>query len=148
MRFRKVRIAWSVGWATVAALLCGLWMRSYRVTETVSWGHRTASSAVVGAVVSNYGTLVLGRVVSPPAQRLPLEYTEGWAYRSGASQRDREQFEWESGGGEVNVQFPTWLLVSAVMVVGAFPWFRFSLRTLLIALTLVATGLGLSVYMF
>lgn len=148
MRFRKVRIAWSVGWAVVALVLCGLWVRSYWVTETVSWGHRTKSRAVVGAVVSNYGTLVLGRVVSPPAKRLPLEYTDGWEYRSGASQRDREQFGWESGGGEVHVQFPTWLLVSAFGLVGAFPWFRFSLRTLLIALTLVATGLGLSVYVF
>ena len=30
MRYRKLRIAWTVAWAVVAALLCVLWIRSYR----------------------------------------------------------------------------------------------------------------------
>jgi hypothetical protein len=30
MRFRKLRIAWSVGWSLLAVLLIALWVRSYR----------------------------------------------------------------------------------------------------------------------
>ena len=29
VKFRKLRIAWSVGWGLVAVLLCVLWVRSY-----------------------------------------------------------------------------------------------------------------------
>src|SRR5262245_26259149 len=29
MKFRKLRIAWSVAWGVVALLLAGLWVRSY-----------------------------------------------------------------------------------------------------------------------
>ena len=29
MRFRKLRIAWSVAWGVLAVLLCVLWVRSY-----------------------------------------------------------------------------------------------------------------------
>ena len=29
MKYRKLRIAWSVAWGIVAVLLCVLWVRSY-----------------------------------------------------------------------------------------------------------------------
>ena len=29
MKFRNLRIAWSVGWGVLAVLLCVLWVRSY-----------------------------------------------------------------------------------------------------------------------
>ena len=29
MKFRKLRIAWSVAWGAVAVLLCALWVRNY-----------------------------------------------------------------------------------------------------------------------
>ena len=35
MRYRKLRIAWSVGWGVVAVLLCVLWVRSYRWIDEV-----------------------------------------------------------------------------------------------------------------
>src|SRR4051812_39587288 len=38
MRFRKLRIAWSVFWGLAAALLIVLWVRSYWWTDTV-WGY-------------------------------------------------------------------------------------------------------------
>src|SRR5689334_2392731 len=38
MRYRKLRIAWSVGCGVVAALLCVLWMRSYWSKDLLS-GH-------------------------------------------------------------------------------------------------------------
>jgi hypothetical protein len=35
MRFRKLRIAWSVAWGVVAVLLCVLWVRSYTTLDEV-----------------------------------------------------------------------------------------------------------------
>src|SRR5262245_55846088 len=38
MRFRKLRIAWSVGWGLAAALLVVLWVRSYASYEWIASG--------------------------------------------------------------------------------------------------------------
>ena len=35
MRFRKLRIAWSVGWGIACVLLIVLWVRSYWYKDTV-----------------------------------------------------------------------------------------------------------------
>jgi hypothetical protein len=57
------------------------------------------------------------------------------------------QFHTESG--ETGVPF--WFLSIATVSIGAIPWWirtpqRFSLRTLLIVMTLLAVGLGLAVF--
>src|SRR5438105_1666000 len=46
MRFRKLRIAWSVFWGLAAVLLIALWVRSYWILNSldVSGGHRFTSS--------------------------------------------------------------------------------------------------------
>jgi hypothetical protein len=48
-----------------------------------------------------------------------------------------------------DIHVPFWLLIIATIVLGSFPWLphRFSLRTLLIATTLVAVVLGLIVWL-
>ena len=50
-------------------------------------------------------------------------------------------------GGDTAVILPIGWLLAAMIVVGSIPWlhWRFSLRTLLIATTLVAMGLGIIV---
>src|SRR3954471_5078772 len=35
MKYRKLRIAWSVGWGLLAVLLTVLWVRSYLMTDEV-----------------------------------------------------------------------------------------------------------------
>jgi hypothetical protein len=40
MKFRKLRIAWSVGWGLLAVLLVVLWVRSYSHRE--GWIHQTS----------------------------------------------------------------------------------------------------------
>ena len=37
MKYRKLRIAWSVAWGAVAVLLCVLWIRSYWQIEHIFW---------------------------------------------------------------------------------------------------------------
>ena len=36
MKYRKLRIAWSVAWGVVAVLLCVLWVRSYWWADDVT----------------------------------------------------------------------------------------------------------------
>lgn len=45
MKYRKVRIAWSVAWALVAVLLCALWVRSYAWHDTVIYEEGTRTTA-------------------------------------------------------------------------------------------------------
>jgi hypothetical protein len=53
----------------------------------------------------------------------------------------------QNGSSSFQLGIPYWLLVIAAAAFGASPWClrRFSLRTLLIATTLVAVGLGVVV---
>jgi hypothetical protein len=44
MRFRKLRIAWSVGWGIACVLLIVLWVRSYSWSESYSECARAGAS--------------------------------------------------------------------------------------------------------
>jgi hypothetical protein len=55
-------------------------------------------------------------------------------------------FNWQFSKGVTDISLPLWLIVPILAAVGATPWIkRFSLRTLLIAMTLVAVVLGIIV---
>ena len=49
MRFRKLRIAWSVGWGVACLLLIALWVRSYWWVEGVSVTNGPRHSVVIGS---------------------------------------------------------------------------------------------------
>jgi hypothetical protein len=70
----------------------------------------------------------------------PLKKWHPWKY---------SKHNYASGSIERDLSLPHWFLVAVVGTIGAIPWItnarRFSLRTLLIATTLVAVGLGLIV---
>jgi hypothetical protein len=135
MRFRKLRIAWSVFWGLACVLLIALWVRSY------SWYDFTQS----GGITSANGKLHLGRTVtitryadySPSPQQL-IENRFGMLSITSAGVTAVP-----SGGG---ITIPYWLLQVPVLVLAAAPWKRFSVRTLLIAITLVAVVLGIATY--
>ena len=110
MKYRKLRIAWSVTWGVVAVLLCVLWVRSYLAVHDELGIHNSIYLSDGGYIHSFEGP-TLGDVL--PA-RLPF-------------------------------------VIPVVVAAGltSLPWFpfRFSLRTLLIATTLVAVVLGLIVWL-
>ena len=54
-RFRKLRIAWSVGWGILALLLLGLWVRSYWAGDYINY--ISSPSGRINSVGSIYGTL-------------------------------------------------------------------------------------------
>ena len=181
MRFRKLRIAWSVAWSVLCVLLVMLWVRSNywradrlhcplwdkqafvvasmygRVTvvayepspEPNEWkngyfSYRVDDQQAFPGYVSN-SVLGFGRLQRPfhyvPEVVVPMPgKPAGWntVYNAGATM--------VNGSG---VFVPDWFLVGVAGGLAVAPWLklsrRFSLRTLLIATTLVAVVLGLIV---
>jgi hypothetical protein len=131
---RYLRIAWSVGCGILCLLLIGLWVRSnggngYYCDYQYS-GTRHFQSRLI------YGSLYLG--------------TEPYVFRSG----NLEFGSWQSAPipNDLAVRYWTVIPLSVpTMLFGlaaATPWlrWRFSLRTLLIAMTLLAVVLGAIVF--
>ena len=56
MKYRKLRIAWSVAWGVVAVLLCVLWVRSYWWAERfcLAKSHRQSSLRPSGVAVGSF----------------------------------------------------------------------------------------------
>jgi hypothetical protein len=149
MRFRKLRIAWSVTCGIACVLLIVLWVRSY--TRRDRW--ETPANSTTVSVEST-----LGRV---SVFHAPGDGTWTWhkstepddTYLFGA---EKEQ-AWHTGFagfavyttfGHRTFRVPHWFFVLVSALAAAAPWirWRFSLRTLLVAATLVAVVLGLVAY--
>jgi hypothetical protein len=146
MRFRKLRIAWSVFWTLAAVLLVVLWVRSYWRVETMSY---TNSAKGYTGVRSDEGKFVIyrGHLQPPPRE------TPGWKYSRfyDSLHQYRGVMWWPWTNRRDMAILPYWFLVSLSAIFAAAPWIRqlhlrFSLRTLLIATTLVAMVLGLAVW--
>jgi hypothetical protein len=185
MRFRKLRIAWSLFWGLAALLLIVLWARSYSYLDIVK-GPWLSGRAF--QVASTTGRFLVTRFQLTKGDHF------GWV-RSTQSQVDdnfnsdpkitylKNQLDMmrlaEQHGSEPDEkryslmiedmnrkiaalrvsyanQFstratwrvPIWCVVISAATLAAVPWLpnRFSLRTLLIATSLVALVLGLVVY--
>jgi hypothetical protein len=155
MKFRKLRIAWSVGWSLLAVPLIVLWVRSYWWSDQLYCPVRTQTGVALTSEAGRFGlssylpsTFV--KIWSGRAGEVPT----GWSRRSSRLLRSPNtapaMFTSGSDAYFSYVTFPCWLPVLLSMTLAATPWvFRkvqFSIRTLLIATTLVAVLLGLVVY--
>src|SRR4051812_42476544 len=95
MRFRKLRIAWSVFWGLAAVLLIVLWVRSYRLNDNLMFA--TNKSAVTGfksnlCLVSNWGFIQVMRAEL-------LDEKHDWKYwNQPAWWRTDVGFEWRDDG--------------------------------------------------
>src|SRR5262245_8434139 len=105
MKFRKLRIAFSVTCGVICLLLIVLWVRSY-------WWHdivfKVEPGDQVTAVRSSYGTAYFARMVVPPRvgrTSAPL-IPHGWRIRSSEANEVRKQFAWRFTPGNVIVMFP------------------------------------------
>jgi hypothetical protein len=154
MRFRKLRIAWSVAWCMVAVLLCVLWVRSYFQTDFVTSVNKSRMATTLG---STSGAVYFARSDGSPLQFktrnggfavVTAVETKGWKYASDKPARLESMFLWKVVGKDLMIQIPIWLSAIPLATLAAAPWirYRFSLRTLLIATTLVAVALGLAGY--
>ena len=123
VRYRKLRIAWSVVWGVACLLLIALWVRSYWWLDFLYYQY----SATHCLRVILHGGNVL----------LLTEASQGQALTYGSVRQS---------GFDSTVWYvvPIWffsVLVSLAAIAPWLPW-RFSLRTLLIAMTLAGLLLG------
>jgi hypothetical protein len=134
MRYRKLRIAWSVCCAIACVLLIALWVRSYWWWDQLSVA---IGSDTTLAIESMRGDLVVGSYGAGPYWDIYSRSLNGTPPGNLAL-----------APGDVRV--PERFLVLLFAALAAAPWLpwwskRFSLRTLLIATTLIAVVLGLIV---
>jgi hypothetical protein len=147
MRFRKLRIAWSVVWTLVCALLTVLWVRSY-------WVHDVVQIIVLKRAAEFWSAK--GEVFL----NIYSESDHGF-FRIEHFSFDVDSFIWQvnytlagfyigKDGDVWLVRTPFWFVVPLAAAIITVPWlhkhFHFTLRTLLIATTLFALLLGLVVY--
>jgi hypothetical protein len=137
MKHRKLRIGWSVACGVVAVLLIALWVRSYSWLDTVSLLGKYPLASFQGNILCNKPWVISYEGPTPPS--LP-------SYRYGICTIPSTQpglFILVGGHS-----LPLWCSIVLAIGVGIAGWLpqRFSLRTLLIATTLVAVGLGLIVW--
>jgi hypothetical protein len=146
-RFRKLRIAWSVGCGITAVLLAVLWVRSYFWWDVATFRVPKYNGI---SMKSFQGQLVLK----------DTDLTSGIAWPTGMEARSANDYQvkfWESGGtnwakvmrpnnsSSVTLNHRTLIMIASVGLI--MPWiklrWRFSLRTMLVATTLVAAVLWL-----
>jgi len=149
MRFRKLRIAWTVFCALACVLLTVMWVRSYWYLESVLSDYGNVST-VRGTVIVNFFDFVYAWKLEK--NRWAVTQNAPWRWSHDAPMRRWPPIRIsEPAIGVRRVELEYWFLTSMFVLLGAAVWqsrihFRFSLRTLLIATTLVAIVLGLVVY--
>ena len=129
---RAMRIAWTAFWGVAAVLLVVLWVRSYWWTDFLMPSSRAG-------VVSATGSLICIR-------DSPLDWPLGWT----SIRPDANLVEATRSEASLNaiIVMYCWLVLGTLLLASS-PWLmrkRFTTRTLLIATTLVAVGLGLMVW--
>ena len=150
MKYRKLRIAWSVAWGIVAVLLCVFWVRSVSFSRDESVWIYTPRGGVT--LVNLYGKAILKVAIragavpnvvtgmqssvnpQPELSFYGMKFYAGFLLRRGSNNFD--------------LFMPYWFLTLLSLSLAPLAWLhrRFSLRTLLIATTLVALALGLIVW--
>jgi hypothetical protein len=139
MRYRKLRIAWTMFCGIACVLLIALWARSFWASDNVKWVYSTPRG--IGATVFN-GHILVSNYIYVGANRVEWRLNRS---------PDDAPVMWILGlkYGPDSVVLPLWLLAVISAALSFVPWFsfkRFSLRTLLIATTLVAAMLGVIVW--
>ena len=147
MRFRKLRIAFSVTCLIACVLLIVLWVRSFHEIDWVA-GPLPGSSGF--CVMSRIGGLGFVLLLQPDqADRVWVMKTEP-IFELKLPYRTALGFvEYLATPTAYRVRVPYWFPFLLSAAAAGVPWlrWRFSLRTMLIATTLVAAALGLIMWL-
>lgn len=137
-------IKWRLSWRNaylavclfVTALSCGLWNRSYKCADITDRVSALNVCSMNGKLFVGETFMLTGRDALNPQSPVPDSHL-------GICTLSPDRFELIPIGG--GVALPYWVILVVVTPLAAAPWlrWRFSLRTLLIATTLVAGVLGL-----
>jgi len=159
MRSHKLRTAFSCLCGLLALLMIALWVRSYRLWDIIYCRPTTTTAfralSTEGTVHFRNASKSLPAMGSPPAM--------GWSRRTssykgyGSEIADASGFKKTFRGFESRLHrggwhLPYWFLVLIAVGLAAAPWvfrwsWRFSLRTLMIVVTLSAVLMWLILYL-
>jgi hypothetical protein len=135
MKYRKLRIAWSVVCGVLCLLLIALWARSHRrLGEQLSY---VSSTGRGWYIASSPGAATLTTALHNPAE--PGEWRMYSAWEPGFL--GFKTFTYRSS---TSIKVPLWFVCTGMFACAVIPWlrWRFSLRTLLIGMTVAAATLG------
>jgi hypothetical protein len=154
LRFRKLRIAWSFFCGILCLLLIVLWVRSYRWLDVIEVpvpnAKRLFLNTGMGCIQAllddgSRGRVRPWRVRHKRVQELLDTIEQINKAESAMGVRPTHSLSYHKFGfvGDT-LCVPHWFLVLLFTTFAAVPWLRlrFSLRTLLIATTLIAVALG------
>jgi hypothetical protein len=146
MKYRKLRIAWSVGCSMLCLLLIALWVRSYRIQDLIH-GHLIGVSSF--SVSSRHGALG----VFPIHDRQQFRYSTLELVKPALKPTAKAlgfEVYWYSFDGIYGLRVPYWFLVLTAVGMAAISFVRirrrFSLRSLLIVMAILAVVLGAVTY--
>jgi hypothetical protein len=149
---KYLRIAVTALSLTACVLLVALWVRSYWWADDVGTlsigGHEITADSYCGTT-----TFFIYENANAASSDMYFDCYEIKEYydkvRAFFDYYRIEESFWDRAADCIVT--PHWFWVSVSLSIGAFPWIhwskRFSLRTLLIATTLVALGLGVVIYL-
>jgi hypothetical protein len=152
MRFRKLRIAFSALCGLAAVSLVVLWAGSDSRIYRITWHYNRAEALQVGSCAGlvELRTFKDSPIPVPPSanhtgREFMCEWFESMRLING---KMRWWFESPSPVSHFDFEIPHWFLIMIFCGLATMPWlrFRFTLRTLLIATTLIAAVLGLIVW--
>jgi hypothetical protein len=138
MRFRKLRIAWSVFCLLLSAAVAALAVRSHYWLDRPPSGSVYHWALVDGTFFWNTSVMPIYIYEGPTAPPYPIVHYGIDSYPTSM------KYFVEDGG----IRIRLWPVAAALLFLSTASWMpaRFSLRTLLIATTLVAVVLGLIVW--
>ena len=140
MRVRKLRIAWSVAWGVVAVLLIVLWVRSYWRGDYFEHFDSGGDGTSLGSI---RGVVYLTQTVDIAHGATPRW---GWGNYE-VDYNIPSPWSFEVDLSKPAFAAPHWLIAVLCTLFAGATWIRrFTLRTLLIATTLLAVVLGLAVW--
>ena len=152
MKYRNLRIAWSVGWGLLCLLLIALWVRSYWHEELIAIpvgaSRLTGIGYVHGTVTAFWAVESTATMNGPIIQSFP----SGPQSRFERSPRYRGKLGFGVAYDPLFIVMgvPIWFCTMLTALLVTLPWMgltgRFRLRTLLIVMTVVAGLLGLIVW--
>jgi hypothetical protein len=152
-RFRRTRIAVLVFFGVLTVALCVLWVRSYWWCDVCFGPKVKISDSIMFEydASSEYGGISLRRLNIYADDDLEKPYFASYELAK-FTDGPNEESNWDCSAdsdGNLWLSAPHWFWALTTATVGILPWarVRFSLRTMLIATTLVAVALGLGVWM-
>jgi hypothetical protein len=148
MKYRKLRIAWSIACGVLCLLLIALWMRSYIVRDSAFWPRATVGveiNSIAGHVV-----LFVAYEQFVGGEQFRIRHEPITPNDEARVKRGILGFLYRPQPQGFNVHVPFWFLESATVAAATAPWIhwskRFTLRTLLIGMSVIAAVLGLAIW--